>query len=125
MQVNPNRGVKDTFEKFKSNAIGDSYIDPGQYFLRSQTSKQPNVFKSAGGRKTVKKSEFEHMHNGPLPRPNPEKNKSYLTRSTAGLFQKNVPYEEDMFERKEDMSRNDYIKRMSKIIGRAYTTTVR
>ena len=35
MTVNPSRGVKDTFEKdLKSNAIGDTFVDPGQYFLR-------------------------------------------------------------------------------------------
>ncbi len=32
---NPARGTKDTFEKdLKSNAIGDEFVDPGQYFLR-------------------------------------------------------------------------------------------
>lgn len=34
MQVMPNKGCSDTFEKLKSNAIGDQYVDPGQYFLR-------------------------------------------------------------------------------------------
>lgn len=32
--TNPARGTGDTFEKLKSNAIGDAFIDPGQYFLR-------------------------------------------------------------------------------------------
>jgi len=32
---NPARGTKDLFEKgVKSNAIGDEFVDPGQYFLR-------------------------------------------------------------------------------------------
>ena len=32
---NPARGTKDLFEKgFKSNAVGDEFIDPGQYYLR-------------------------------------------------------------------------------------------
>ena len=35
MLNNPSRGIKDTFEReLKSNAIGDSFVDPGQYFLR-------------------------------------------------------------------------------------------
>lgn len=35
MLNNPSKGTKDTFEKvLKSNAIGDDFIDPGQYFLR-------------------------------------------------------------------------------------------
>lgn len=32
--INPSRKCADTFEKLKSNAIGDTYVDPGQYFLR-------------------------------------------------------------------------------------------
>jgi len=32
---NPAKGTKDLFEKqIKSNAIGDEFQDPGQYFLR-------------------------------------------------------------------------------------------
>jgi len=32
---NPARGTKDLFEReLKSNALGDDFIDPGQYFLR-------------------------------------------------------------------------------------------
>jgi hypothetical protein len=35
MMNNPSKGCKDTFEKeLKSNAIGDNFVDPGQYFLR-------------------------------------------------------------------------------------------
>ena len=33
---NPNRKCLDTFDKLKSNAIGDQYIDPGQYYLRKE-----------------------------------------------------------------------------------------
>jgi hypothetical protein len=38
-----------------------------------------------------------------------------------------MPYTEDLFERKEDFTREDYIKRRSHIIepGRPYTSTVR
>ena len=35
MLNNPARGTKDLFEReLKSNALGDEFIDPGQYFLR-------------------------------------------------------------------------------------------
>lgn len=27
--TNPSRGTMDTFEKLKSNAIGDAFVDPG------------------------------------------------------------------------------------------------
>lgn len=69
---NPSKGCMDTFEKLKSNAIGDAYVDPGQYFLRKSDdgrSKSSSVFKPSGCNKTVKKSEFEHLYNGPPPRP--------------------------------------------------------
>ena len=36
---NPSKGTKDTFEILKSNAIGDAFVDPGQYFLRKDDKK--------------------------------------------------------------------------------------
>lgn len=48
--------VADTFEKLKSNAIGDQFIDPGKYFLRKDAGKKSisNVsFKPSGGHKLV------------------------------------------------------------------------
>ena len=79
----------DTFEKLKSNAIGDVYVDPGQYILRKSVDSRPktsSVFRPSGCNKKVRKSEFEHLHNGPAQRPQPEKNKNFLTRSTYELF---------------------------------------
>lgn len=111
MKINPSANTKDTFEKFKSNAIGDAYIDPGQYYLRPKSSGQVGNFRPSGGKKTVKHSEFEHMPNGPPPRPMPEKNKGYMTRSTYETFQKKIPYTEDLYENKDDKIRADYIKR--------------
>lgn len=130
MQINPARGVHDTFEKLKSNAIGDEYIDPGQYYLRKDNKKRSQSskpFKPSGGPKTVKNSEFTHLHNGPPQRPNPETKKNFLTRFTYETFQKKIPYTEDLYERKEDFTRDDYIKRRSLIMEpeRPYTTTVK
>jgi len=34
--INPARGTHDTFGKLISNAIGDVYVDPGQYNLRKE-----------------------------------------------------------------------------------------
>ena len=67
------------------------------------------------------------MHNGPPQRPMPEKRKNFMARSTYELFQKQVPYMEDLYENKEDMQRNDYIKNRSQILSieRPYTSTVR
>ncbi len=125
----------DTFEKLKSNAIGDAYVDPGQYILRKsyepknggrpQTSS--GVFRPSGSNKTIRKSEFEHKHNGPPVRPEPEKRKNFLTRFTYEVFQKKVPYTEDLYENKEDTKRKDYITERSKILEpeRPYTSTVR
>jgi hypothetical protein len=100
--TNPARGTKDTFEKeLKSNAIGDEFVDPGQYFLRkpdnnSRLKKQAvmvggsvshaNIFQFSGSNKKVRHSEFEHLHNGPPPRPTPEPKKNFLTRFTYETF---------------------------------------
>ena len=72
---NPSKGTKDTFEILKSNAIGDAFVDPGQYFLRKDDKKsqraqsQSAIFRPSGSNKTVRKSEFEHKHNGAPERP--------------------------------------------------------
>lgn len=72
-------------------------MDPGQYYLRNvtytkkgetrpKTGNQSCVFRPSGGHKLVKKSEFEHLHNGPPVREKSETRKNFLTRSTAELF---------------------------------------
>ena len=111
----------DTFEKLKSNAIGDTYVDPGQYFLRKSADGRPgtsaSIFRPSGCNKKVRRSEFEHHHNGPHQRPQPEKKINFLTRSTMDLFQKSVPYKEDLYENKEDVRRNQYIEDRTKILN--------
>lgn len=138
MVNNPCRGTRDTFERgLKSNAVGDAFVDPGQYFLRKPDSRKSEskderrnsaaVFKYSGGPKLVRRSEFEHLHNGPPARPEIETRKNFLTRSTAERFQGKVPYTEDLYENKEDLMRQDYLKRRSLILtpNRPYTSTVR
>lgn len=126
---NPARGTKDTFEReLKSNAIGDEFIDPGQYFLRKPDNNEilkqraprvggsvshSTIFKPNGGHKLVRRSEFEHLHNGPPPRPNPVREKNFLTRFTMETFQKKIPYTEDLYENKEELTKLDYIHRRS------------
>lgn len=56
------------------------------------------------------------MHNGPQQRKESEKRKNFLNRFTYEVFQKKVPYIEDLYERKEDMIREDYIKRRNLIL---------
>ena len=104
--INPAGGTKDTFEKLKSNAIGDVFVDPGQYNLRkNDRALSTGVFRQSGCNKTVRKSEFEHKHNGPPVRPQPEKMKNFLTRSTYESFQKKIKYTEDLYENKDDLKR--------------------
>lgn len=142
MLNNPSKGPKDTFEKvLKSNAIGDDFVDPGQYFLRKPDSNDKlkeraarvggsvshsSIFKPSGGPKLVRRSEFEHHHNGPEPRPEPRKEKNFLTRFTSETFQKSIPYTEDLYENKEELIKFDYVNRRSLILtpNKAYTTTV-
>ena len=67
------------------------------------------------------------MHNGPPQRPTPEQNKNFLTRFTYETFQKKIPYTEDLYENKEDMIRDDYVRRRSQIMypAKPYTSTVK
>lgn len=129
--TNPSRGTMDTFEKLKSNAIGDTYVDPGQYFLRKSVDGRPgssgSVFRPSGCNKKVRRSEFQHLHNGPPQRPQPEKKTNFLARSTLDLFQQRVPYTEDLYENKDDVKRSQYILHREKILNlqRPYTSTVR
>lgn len=54
----------DTFNKLVSNAIGDEYRDPGQYFLRSENSSKNTSnksFRQSGAQRLVRHSEFVHM----------------------------------------------------------------
>ena len=43
------------------------------------------------------------------------------------LFQRSVPYREDLYENKEDVRRNQYVEHRTKILNqqRPYTSTVR
>lgn len=143
MVNNPAKGTKDTFEReLKSNAIGDDFIDPGQYFLRKPDNNErlklrsakvggsishSQIFRPSGGPKLVKKSEFEHHHNGPPPRPEPVQAKNFLTRFTSDTFQKRIPYTEDLYENKEELIKSDYVNRRCQILtpNRPYTTIVR
>ena len=62
-----NRGkstTTDTFNKLEPNAIGDEFVDPGQYYLRGGAGKRSissKSFKPNGGHKLVRNSEFTHM----------------------------------------------------------------
>jgi hypothetical protein len=112
MSVGPCRKVgnlNSTFEGLKSNAVGDPYVDAGQYDLRKQgprgagtgcinsmgaggsppshsvhSGKKPFGF--SGSNKLVRKSEFEHMHNGPAARKNPEKLRGFMSTKTPEPF---------------------------------------
>ena len=64
MLNNPNKkGQIGTFEILKSNAVGDTYVDPGKYFLRNLTytmkgfvkpkTCNERVFRPSGGPKKI------------------------------------------------------------------------
>ena len=103
MSVNQCKGAKETFGTFASNALGDPFIDPGQYNLRKPraASAKPRPFVTCSNKK-VRKSEFENMPLGPPKRPVPESAKRFGTRVKADPFTqfKNIGYSEDPYERK-------------------------
>lgn len=118
MIINPSRRCGDTFTKLQSNCIGDPYIDPGQYYLRRGTSAQPRPFMPSGSNKLVKKSEFEHMHNGPAKRRESESRPGFFNRKNYLPFTSKIEYICDPYERKQDNEREKYAADNSKILFR-------
>ena len=134
MTINQCRGTKETFEKFKSNGIGDPYIDAGQYIMRKPDRAMSQMNKSkpwvnSGSNKKVKKSEFTYVPEGPPARPTPETLPRFKTRVKAEPFtnQNNLGYSEDPYERAQDIERDEYANGNSKILRRdqPWTNTVR
>ena len=128
-----NRGkstTTDTFNKLQSNAVGDEYIDPGQYYLRGGAGKRSissKNFKPNGGHKLVNNSEFVHMKEFNIKQAGPRNTPiNFMSRSTYDSFQKKLTYTEDAYERKEDMRKLDYQRRAALILdkGQPYTTSV-
>ena len=103
MTINQCRGAKETFGKFESNALGDPFQDPGQYFLRKprSTSQKPRPFLTCSNKK-VRKSEFEYKPQGPPARPTPEPLPRFGTRVKADPFTQfnRIGYSEDPYEHK-------------------------
>lgn len=120
----------DTFNKLVSNAIGDEYRDPGQYFLRTENSAKntsSNSFRQSGCQKLVRHSEFKHMKEFDEHKPGPKNTPiGFNARSTSENFQKKIQYVEDAYERKEDMRKLDYQRRAALILDKnqPYTTSV-
>jgi hypothetical protein len=76
----------DTFNKLVSNAIGDEYRDPGQYFLRPQGNNQ-KAFRQSGAQKLVKHSEFVHIKEINEHKPGPKNTPiGFNARSTSENF---------------------------------------
>ena len=133
MTVNKCKGAGETFGKFTSNALGDPYIDPGQYSLRkprpnSQVQSPAKPFKTQGNKK-VRNSEFQYIELGPPARPTPESKPRFATRVKAEPFTNlnRIGYSEDPYERKQDIGRDEYAKQNGLIIHRdqPWSNTVR
>ena len=112
----------DTFGKLETNAVGDEFVDPGQYFLRKEAGKRSissKCFKPSGGHKLVKHSEFLHMKEYDNHHPGPKNAPvNFMSRSTYEPFQKGFAYTEDAYERKEDMRKLDYQRRAALILDK-------
>jgi len=119
MNVNPCKGANETFGSFISNSIGDPYVEPAMYHLRSVSSTS-KPFINMHGNRTVARSEFIHMPNGPQSMKTPEKAKGLHIKKNPEPFTSlnKLGYTEDPYERKEDMVRNDYSESNSKILFR-------
>lgn len=146
MSVNPCRKVGNlntTFEPLRSNAVGDPYVDAGQYDLRKGGPRGAGTgcvnsmgsggsppmhsvhsgmkpFGFSGSNKLVRKSEFEHMHNGPAGPKNPEKLRGFMTTKTPEPFtnMNTMGYSLEPYERSQDLARTDYAKQNNSILHR-------
>lgn len=118
MVVNPCKNANATFGTFISNSIGDPYVDPGNYKLRTRGSFE-KPFISMHGERLVNHSEFSHMHNGSV-RKVSESKPNFLNRKTTEPFTNlnKIGYVEDPHERKEDITREMYSLNNSKILLR-------
>ena len=118
MVVNPCKNSNATFSPLLSNSIGDPYVDPGKYQLRSSGSVD-KPFISMHGERSVHHSEFFHMHNGNV-RKVPESKKNFLNKKNIEPFTNlnKIGYTEDPHERKEDIIREEYSMSSSKILMR-------
>ena len=136
MTINQCRGTKETFEKFKSNGIGDPYIDAGQYIMRkpdarssSTINKPAKAWTQSGSNKKVKKSEFVYKEQGPPERPRPETLPRFKTHVKSEPFtnQNNIGYKEDPYEHKQDDERREYARLNGLILHRdkPWTNTVK
>ena len=128
MIIKPAADSKSTFGKFISNCEGDPYQDPGKYNLRSKSvAAKPFVTSQAG--RTIKKSEFKYIDNGPPLRPTPEKKPRFATRTKYEPFSSfsQIGYTPDPYERKDDIKREEYALDNAKIFNRnqAFINNVR
>ena len=106
------------FEKIKSNAVGDPYVEPGFYDLRkpgprgsgtgsmhttmSGSAGFSKPFSYSGSQKLVRKSEFEHMHNGEQRKKSVESSRGFMTSKVSEPFThlNKIGYSIDPYERK-------------------------
>jgi len=111
MTVNQCRGTKEGFGKFTSNALGDPYIEPGQYYLRKRGGSTPKPFITCSN-KLVRKSEFEYIPLGPPERPVPESAPRFATRVKADPITHfdRIGHSLDPYERSQDIGRDGYAK---------------
>lgn len=131
MVNNPSKKANETFSRFISNSVGDAYNDPGRFnqslrstspILKQASITHPTPFKTQGN-KSVRKSEFAYNDNDERKgshalRPFADRPGGFYNRKTTEPFSNlnSIGYSEDPYERKEDISRDEYAKLNSQIL---------
>ena len=131
MTVNACRSANESFTRFTSNCIGAPYNEPGRY-NQSLRSTSPLLLSAAtthstpfttSGNKTVRKAEFSYTLTSEKKgshalRPFVNRPGGFYNRKTAEPFtnMNSIGYTEDPYERKEDISREEYARLNSKIL---------
>lgn len=132
VQINPCKSANETFTRFISNSIGDSFVDPGSFnkslrgsspLLKSAAVTHGSPFTTQGNR-TVRKAEFAYNDSTLEPkgshslRPFVGRHSGFYNRKTAEPFtnQNGIGYAEDPHERADDINREEYARLNSLIL---------
>ena len=118
MAVNNCKGTKETFEKFKSGAVGEPFNDPGQYIMRKSPVAVKKVWVQSGSNKEAWKPGYQYVELGPPPKRDPPESSPRMkthVKSEPFTNKNSVGYAVDPYEIKEDSGRLEYIKKINRL----------
>jgi hypothetical protein len=132
VRVCPSRGPTEQFTKFVSANIGSPFIDPGSFNrqLRSPSPQaraaslllHPKPIKSTSQNRTTGRTTNSRQLSTLEPRGSPllyrfaDRPGGFYNQHNSNLFNDQLEYLCDPYERKQDIEREEYMKNMSKVL---------